>query len=175
MPVAVDTAHLPRRRPPSRAHEGCDAKIKENHDENYRGHKASMIGTMIPTGAGSPNHWSKDNYREQKKDAGDFKPNNAADSTERAQETADALGDTVTGLGCGARRGCNGQPRILDRSRPTRLRGTGYPLAGNLSRNSDSDSHSPANSLWLHCYDANSVPLFSACAQLPIVFFRHRK
>ena len=98
MPVALAMAHLPRRRPLSRAPEGCDAKIKKNHDENHRSHKASMIGTMIPTGAGGPNHWSKDNYWEQKKDAGDFKPNDAAHSAEGAKKAADTLGYTAAGL-----------------------------------------------------------------------------
>jgi hypothetical protein len=134
-----------------------------------------VIWTMLPTGAGCPNHRRKNNYREKKKNSCDLKPNNAAHTAKWSQEPADALRNAAAGLGCSVHRGWNCQARTSGRPRPSRLRGAGYPLAGNFSRNPDPDSHSAANGLWLHCYDANSVPLFSVCAQLPIVFFRHRK
>ncbi len=60
-----------------------------------------MIGTMLPTRAGRPNDWGKDDYREQKKDASDLEPYNAASAAEGTKEAANALANTAAGLGCG--------------------------------------------------------------------------
>jgi hypothetical protein len=152
-----------------RAPEGGDGQIEKDRHKNYRSQEAVVIRSMLPTGAGGPNHRRKDDYRQQKKHACDFEPNNAAGPSEGTQETGQALNDTAARLGCGAHFGLDLGPR------PGRWRGAGYPFAGNPARNAEPGSHNPANGLRLHCYDANSVPLFSACAQLPIVLFRHRK
>jgi hypothetical protein len=48
--------------------------------------------------AGTPERWGKDDGRQEKENAGDLKPEDAAHATERAEQTADALRDSASSL-----------------------------------------------------------------------------
>jgi len=57
-----------------------------------------MIGSLRPTCPHAPQVWRKDDDRQQEKDAGDFKPKDAAQALEGAKEAADAASDASAGL-----------------------------------------------------------------------------
>lgn len=138
---------------------------------------------MRPTGAGAPRLRCKDNYRQQKKDAGYFEPDDPAHATKRTQKTTHAPRDVAAGLCSGTAGRVAGNCRSRSRSgsgssnslRCT-LRRAGQALASDASCDANADAKCAANGLRFHTvYDGNSDPHFRARAQLPIAPFRHRK
>ena len=117
----------------------------------------------------SPQRGGKNDRRKQKQDAGDFEPENSSHAAKGAQESADAAGHGLPGVGgsvggrlggrlyldsgSGKRRGLRGlqNPRLLRVGR--------NPQADNSSGHADSDAESPANGARSHTvYDGSSGP-----------------
>ncbi len=52
-----------------------------------------MVGTVGVAQAGAPERGREDDHRQEEEDAGDFEPEDAADTAEGLEESAEAAGD----------------------------------------------------------------------------------
>ena len=84
-----------------------------------------MAGTGEVAGVGTPHGGSEDQHWQEEEDAGYFQPENAADATKRAQESADTAGDATAGLP-GNSSGSTGEFRLSRRDRARRSVGGGF-------------------------------------------------
>ena len=113
-----------------------------------------MIGTVQVAGPDAPQGGGKDDDGQEEEDAHNFKPQNAANAAEGAQEPAHAPGNAAAGLsgrltGGMAVRGCAGI-RLM-RGRTRRCLGAGaYPLAHNAPGDAQSDAQYPADRVRFH-------------------------
>lgn len=112
-----------------------------------------MVWPVRPAQAGLPQDRCEDDHRQEKEDAGDFKPQNSAHAAEGTQETADAAGDATRGLtgylAGGAGLGCTGA------GGGCRLAGNGPgaggdALAGDAASDAQADAEGPADGLRFH-------------------------
>jgi len=81
-----------------RAPERTHSEIEKHQDNPCGNQKHSMIGSLRPTCPHAPQVWRKDDDRQQEKDAGDFKPKDAANALEGTKKAAHAASDASAGL-----------------------------------------------------------------------------
>lgn len=160
------------------APERRNAKIEEDDDYDRRGDESAVIGAMFPTGACLPNFGGEDEHRQQEEDAGNLKPERAADAAKGAQKAADPFGEAAAdasgslsdGGGLRLARGS-----AMPCGRRNRCGGAGEAPACRAARYANPDAQDTADGLRFHSvYDGNSDPLFRALRQLPIAAIRHR-
>lgn len=127
-----------------------------------------MVWSMRIAESGAPHGWSKDDGRQQEKDAGNLEPQNPAHAAKRAEETSDSLSNSLAGALRSLHRGthriarrrtacrrCAGRPNSLCCSRLSAGR---HSLAGETSGDAKPDAESPADGLRSHpVYDGSSV------------------
>ena len=120
-----------------------------------------MIGSMRPAGLGVPDRGTKNEYGQKKEDARNFKPQLAADATERPQETTHAASQAARSqAGSAARLPSNGGPihTLNGRRTPRRLGADAcallgaprQPLPGHAPCNTHADPQYPADGLRFH-------------------------
>ena len=61
-----------------------------------------MVGTVGVAHAGAPERRRKDDHRQEEEDASDFEPEDAADTAEGLEESAEAAGDARAEAASGA-------------------------------------------------------------------------
>ena len=127
-----------------------------------------MIGSMRPTGPHAPEIGRKDDNRQQKKDAGDFKPQYPAYAHEGAEKSTETAGDSTAGLSDGgpglpAAICCAGNRLGLGLgwsgsvARGGGLGSSRKPLAGHFACDPESASQDASNELSSHSiYDGSS-------------------
>ena len=59
-----------------------------------------MVGALLPARSRSPQNWAEDQHGEKKENAGDLKPDFAADGAEGLKEAAESASDAAGGLPC---------------------------------------------------------------------------
>jgi len=117
-----------------------DAEVEEEHNHHDGDDKGPMIWAMLPTGAGVPHGGRKDDDRQHEEDAGDLKPEDAADAAEGVQKAADATGHAPRGFSggvpgfaaCGARIDMRIDMRICRRMSSLLRRRCRMRLAGKM-------------------------------------------
>jgi hypothetical protein len=122
-----------------------------------------VIGTVHEAGPGAPERGGKHHHRQEKKDAGDLKPENAAHPAKGTQKTAHAAGNTARYLSGSLA----GRPALNSTTRDLRARwriGSGFraggnALTGDAPGDPQTDSQSAANGVRFHTvYDGSSDP-----------------
>jgi hypothetical protein len=115
-----------------------------------------VVRTMSPAQASSPEGGSKDHHRQEEEDTCYLKPEDSAYATEWAQKTANSMSDSTGGPSGDVTGGLAPCTR-LSGSAPCRDRRVGcslgacrYALAGDASRNAETDTKSAADGLRLH-------------------------
>jgi hypothetical protein len=120
-----------------------------------------VVGTVKIAGPGSPKGWGKDDHGQEKKDAGYFKPQGAADAAKRAQKASDALGNTAR---C-APRSVTGAAALGRSGSPLSRRGAF--AGGDPSGDPQADAQNTTDGVRFHSiYDGSSVAigqLYSKC------------
>jgi hypothetical protein len=146
-----------------------------------------VIGTVHEAGLGAPKRWGKHNHRQEKEDAGDLKPQDAAHPAEGAKKTADATGNTARYLPGSLTGGpaLSGSSSSLGGARGLggSFRASGHALAGNPPGDPQPDPQGSANGVRFHTvYDGSSDPCrtgfqgrlpFRCCSQ-PATEVRYR-
>lgn len=111
-----------------------------------------MIGAVKVAGPGAPEGGGKDHHGQEKEDASDFQPENAAYAAKRAEKTSHSAGDSPCnlsgGLTCGAALGGGG--RLARGGAGGGLRAGGHALAGDASGDAETDAQSTANGVRFH-------------------------
>jgi len=146
-----------------------------------------VVGAMSVAGPRAPKCRGKDDHGQEKEDASDFEPQDAAYAAKRSQKSAHAAGDTPSNLAGRLTRGPARCP-ILPGGVDSRLghRGTccglcvrRCALAGDAAGNSQADPKSAANGVRFH-FDmmvaANlTAPLFVVSRSFAVAHRRRRK
>jgi len=144
-----------------------------------------VVGTLKIAGSGSPYGGRKNEHRQRKKYASDFKPEDTADAVKGAKKSANAtrhaFSDLDRGLtngavlGGGWRGGLRGGPV----GSYARIQACGGALSGQASGNTQADSQGATKRVRLHSvYDGSSDPRCAASCVLyrwPVADGRHWK
>lgn len=116
-----------------------------------------MVRAVSPAEAGAPGGGSENHYGQKEKDASNFKPEDSTDALEWAQKTADPTRDATSGLTGDLPGGAAGDLALAGTGASSRHRPAGgslgagsYALAGNTSRDAETDANGAANGLRLH-------------------------
>jgi len=137
-----------------RAPEGTDSKIGEDDNNNGGRNKGSVVGAVSIAHSRTPERGSENEYRQEEENAGNLKPENAADAAKGLQKSAQAAGKATGGFhGCLTPRSKPVGPAI-DRTLGARGGRTGLAggqaLTRNTARHSQSNSKYAANGFRSH-------------------------
>jgi hypothetical protein len=143
------------------APERSDTEVEK--DRYYSGcdKEGAVVGALENAGPHAPQVRSKDNHGQEKEDAGNFKPDDSADTAERAQKAAYAFGDSAAGLagdtaGGAGLVGINGDG-TAGRGAGGGMRTGRHVLTGNAARNAKSNAENATDGLRFHFeYDGSS-------------------
>ena len=114
-----------------------------------------MVGAVIPTGADAPHVRAEDKHGEKKEDAGDFKPQRAADLGEWTEEAGNSASQTAAGAarslaGFAAAARAGGGKRLRRWDLAAGLGLSGKTLAGDAAGNTHSDAQDAAYGFGSH-------------------------
>jgi len=142
-----------------------------------------VIGTLRKACPGAPKRGCKDQNRQEKEDAGDFKPEDAAYSSEGAQKASHATGNAASDLS-----GSLTGSAVLSSSGgcslrvPWRIGGFsagGYALTRDAPGDAHADAQSAADGVRFHSiYDGSSDPWrsnFEGCYRFAVARSQRRK
>ena len=155
-----------------RAPERTDTEIEKQRDDAGCYPERSVVAGMRVGYDGAPKRGSEDDDGQEKEDAADFEPENAAHATKGAQKAAYAAADGSTGLAhrlpnlmcrAGCRLACTvllrgaNWNRLMHLRSARGLRGRRQELPDNVPGNAHSDAQGTANHARSHpVYDGSS-------------------
>ena len=79
-------------------HERRDSQIEKYDNDDGRNHESGVVGTVQPTGTGTPNETGEDERRQKEKNAGNLKPEGVTYAAEGLHETSYAAHEAMRGL-----------------------------------------------------------------------------
>jgi hypothetical protein len=127
-----------------RAPEGTDSKIGEDDNNNGGRNKGSVVGAVSIAHSRTPERGSENEYRQEEENAGNLKPENAADAAKGLQKSAQTAGKATGGFhGCLTPRSEPVGPAI---DRALGVRGGRTGLAGGQALTRNTACHSQSNS-----------------------------
>jgi hypothetical protein len=134
--------------------ETADAEIKKDHD-NYRGcDEGAVIGALLPACPCAPQNRAENQDRQQEENAGNLKPDLAADTAKRLEKSAKPpryapRGMTCSAAPCGSI--CFGRARLCLRSRRIALLAFAHDgLARKATRHTHTHSQNTADGFRSH-------------------------
>ena len=148
---------MPSLASPAGTPEAGYAEIEKHDNDHCRGKKCPMIGALQTARSRSPQNRREHQHREQKKCAGNFEPDFAANMSKGFEESAEPPRNPTRGLSCDARLACNASS--TGRACHTALllwcagarRGFAHDgLAGHAARNPQSHAQHPSDGLRFH-------------------------